>query len=219
MSSNLDGIHVETELAELALGLIHLKDAQILDAPSALSSMIQESCGVLSADDERKAAVRDMLRHGKYKPTGRGKPACEYLLKAAAESRFPSINNLVDALNLVSLKTQLPISVLDLDLAGTSEFVIRRGREGESFVFNATGQEIGLHDLLLVATKPTDLPCANPVKDSMRTKLTNDTTNALAVVYGPASLQSLVREACAELAELYQQFGGPQIQVSWGFLE
>ena len=32
---------------------------------------------------ERKAAVRDMLRYGSYKPAGRAKPSSEYLLAAA----------------------------------------------------------------------------------------------------------------------------------------
>ena len=36
-----------------------------------------------------KAAVRDLLRFGAYKPTGRGKPASEYLLNAAAEGTVP----------------------------------------------------------------------------------------------------------------------------------
>jgi hypothetical protein len=32
----------------------------------------------LRRDEEVRAAVRDLLRHGGYKPTGRGKPASEY---------------------------------------------------------------------------------------------------------------------------------------------
>lgn len=218
MKQDLEGIRIETQLEEIVFGLIRLSGAQIENAPQALSAQIESACTSFSADDERKAAVRNMLRHGKYKPTGRGKPACEYLLKAAQEARFPAINNLVDALNLVSLKTQLPISVIDTDLAGTNEFVIRRGREGESFVFNATGQEIGLHDLLLVATQPDDQACANPVKDSMRTKLTDETQNALAVVYGPVALKDAVQAATVDLASLYQLFGGPDIRVTSGFV-
>ena len=60
--------------------------------------MANESCAraVAARDSERsgarRASVRDMLRFGAYKPTGRGKPASEYLLNAAAEGHFPFIS-------------------------------------------------------------------------------------------------------------------------------
>ncbi|HSA24208.1 MAG TPA: hypothetical protein P5076_22295, partial [Myxococcota bacterium] len=34
--------------------------------------------------------VRAMLRHGKYRPSGRAKPASEFLLRAALEGTFPA---------------------------------------------------------------------------------------------------------------------------------
>ena len=36
--------------------------------------------------------VRDLLRHGGFKPAGRSKPASEYLAAAFAEDRFPRIS-------------------------------------------------------------------------------------------------------------------------------
>jgi DNA/RNA-binding domain of Phe-tRNA-synthetase-like protein len=218
MDVSLDGIQVHCGLEAITCGLIRLENAQVLSSAVDLVTKIEQAGLELSLDLDRKAAVRDMLRHGKYKPTGRGKPACEYLAKAAQESRFPIINNLVDGLNLVSLKTQLPISIIDIDLAQTDQFMIRHGHEGESFVFNSGGQTIGLHDLLLVATLPQDEACANPVKDSMRTKLTDESQNALAIIYGPASLSQAVSGAMHELAALYQDFGGDTVRVTSAIL-
>src|SRR5579884_2517050 len=43
-----------------------------------------------------KEAVRNLLKRGGFKPSGRNKPASEYLAQAAREGRFPTINNLVD---------------------------------------------------------------------------------------------------------------------------
>ena len=77
-----------------------------------------------------------MLRNGSYKPTGRGKPANEYLLRAAGEGSFPATNALVDANNLVSLKHMVPISVWDLDLASSHHTLFRLGRDDERYVFN-----------------------------------------------------------------------------------
>src|SRR6185312_1576641 len=74
-----------------------------LDAPAPVSS-----------DDNVRGAVRELLRHGGYKPTGRGKPASEYLLRAVGEGALTSINAAVDACNVASLHSGLPISVVDL---------------------------------------------------------------------------------------------------------
>lgn len=98
---------------------------------------------------ERKAAVRDMLRHGAYKPAGRAKPSSEYLLAAALADDFPLVNGPVDANNAASLAFGYPASVFDLAKTG-SLLRLSRGRAGESYVFNPSGQEIDLEDLLLV---------------------------------------------------------------------
>jgi hypothetical protein len=63
--------------------------------------------------------VRDLLRVGGYKPTGRGKPASEYLVRAASQGKLGPINLLVDACNVVSLHSGVPISVVSLDLAAS----------------------------------------------------------------------------------------------------
>src|SRR5690349_6711452 len=82
-----------------------------------LALMSLEAPTPLRSNDAIRAAVRDLLRHGGYKPTGRGKPASEYLLRAVSEGALGSINPAVDACNVASLHSGLPISVVDLDRA------------------------------------------------------------------------------------------------------
>lgn len=154
------------------------------------------------------AEVRGLLRYGKYKPTGRGKPASEYLLNAAREDRFPRISTLVDINNLVSLRSLLPISLVDIDRAETVRFSVRRGRPGESYVFNAAGQVIDLEDLLLTSRLPEDRPCANPVKDSMDTKLTEISRTVLAVLYATPALGPRLAEATAEFGRALEGWAG-----------
>jgi DNA/RNA-binding domain of Phe-tRNA-synthetase-like protein len=137
---------------------------------------------------ERRKRVRAMLRFGKYKPSGRGKPASEYLLRAALspDIDFPRVNGPVNVNNAVSLATGWPASIFDADATGP-HFLIRRGRAGESYVFNTAGQVIDLEDLLCVCRK-TDSgwePCGNPVKDAMATKLGPATRRVAAVLYAP----------------------------------
>jgi DNA/RNA-binding domain of Phe-tRNA-synthetase-like protein len=157
-----------------------------------------------------------MLRHGSYKPTGRAKPASEYLLRTAVEGQVPVINVLADANNVVSLESLFPISIIDLDLAGVDRFVVRRGRAGESYVFNPSGQELGLQDLLLVAGLPQDSPLATPVKDSQATKTSPTTRRALGIVYAPSSLALDLKSATERLAGLLQKHAGAV--VTWGVL-
>lgn len=206
-------IHVRVEVPNVAAGVVHA--IGVSEAPSspdlaaALDVAIARARAWTDADvEEVRRAVRDMLRHGKYKPTGRGKPASEYLLQSAREDRFPRISRLVDVNNLVSLETLLPISIVDVDRAGARELVVRRGRAGESYVFNSAGHAIELEDLLLAAVLPDDRPCANPVRDSMETKVAETTREVVAIVYAPAALRARLEQANQRLAAALESWCG-----------
>jgi hypothetical protein len=146
----------------------------------------------------RKAAVRGMLRYGSYKPAGRSKPSSEYLLTAALEEDFPLVNGPVDVNNAVSLEWGYPASLFDLDLCGPS-LLLRRGLEGEAYVFNPSGQSIDLKDLLCICRLENGkwIPCGNPVKDAMSTKIRETTHSVAAVVYAPAADPAADIEAAA----------------------
>jgi DNA/RNA-binding domain of Phe-tRNA-synthetase-like protein len=152
---------------------------------------------------ERKAAVRDMLRFGKYKPAGRGRPSSEYLLAAALEGDFPLVNGPVDANNAVSLEWGYPASVFDSAKTGP-DLYLRRGLAGESYVFNPSGQTIELEDLLVICRRGRAggasawEPCGNPVKDAMATKVFEDARGVVAIVYAPTADGKGRLESCAE---------------------
>lgn len=160
-----------------------------LETPSFFTELLAqiETAGEEFVPASLRARVRQMLRYGHYKPTGRGKPASEYLLHAALNGSFPLVNGPVDVNNVVSLASGLPGSIFDADLSGT-HLLLRRGLPGESYVFNPSGQVIDLEDLLLVCRKDDDnwTPCGNPVKDAMETKVRPGTRNVVAVLYAPA---------------------------------
>jgi DNA/RNA-binding domain of Phe-tRNA-synthetase-like protein len=158
----------------------------------------------LRRDEQVRAAVRDMLRRGGYKPTGRGKPASEYLLRAAGEGTLGSINLAVDACNAVSLHSGLPISVVDLDRAH-APFCIAVAPQGASYVFNPAGQEIDLAGL--VCLHDADGPCANAVRDAQRTKTGAETMATLSVVWGAAGHEERLREAVEWYRGLLERTG------------
>ena len=167
-------------LGELA-SPVTVRDALALDAPAPLAR-----------DEAVRAAVRDMLRHGGYKPTGRGKPASEYLVRAVSEGALGAINPAVDACNAVSLHSGFPISVVDLDRA-RAPFRIGVAPAGAAYVFNASGQEIDLAGLLCLFDAAG--PCANAVRDAQRTKTRPETRSTLSVVWGASGHENRLRAA------------------------
>lgn len=171
---------------------------------SVMSLLSATATAPLSSDEAVRTAVRDLLRHGGYKPTGRGKPASEYLVRAVGEGALGSINLAVDACNVASLHSGLPISVVDLSLA-RPPFRIGVAPEGSSYVFNQGGQTIDLGGLLCLFD--ADGPCANAVKDAQRTKTTPATVKTLSVVWGTTALQGRAAKTEAWYRSLLESAG------------
>lgn len=192
----------------LKLGLIHAEyPTRLADMASPdwlIALMAQDAEAPIARGEETRGRVRDLLRHGGYKPTGRGKPASEYLVKASADGPLRSINLAVDLCNAVSLHSGLPISVVDLDLAEPPLRVAIAG-EGAAYVFNPSGQEIKVEGLLCVHDSAG--PCANAVKDSMRTKTTDDTRRVLCFVWGSSELAELTDATVNWYRELHERAG------------
>lgn len=168
--------------------------AEVETPPAVLDGLALEADVPLSRDEAVRSAVRDLLRVHGYKPTGRGKPASEYLVKAAEGGFLGPINAAVDVCNAVSLHSGLPISVVDLGRA-PPPFRIAPGREGDAYVFNASGHEIKLDGLLCLWDAAG--PCANPVRDSQRTKTHDATRETLSILWAPAALADRLAEAAA----------------------
>lgn len=170
-----------------------LRDLLAVDAPAPLA-----------ADDAVREVVRALLRHGGFKPTGRSKPASEYLLKAAREKTLGPINPAVDACNAVSLHSGLPISVVDLARA-TEPFRVAVAPAGAAYVFNASGQSIDLGGLLCLFD--TAGPCANAVKDAQRTKTDAATRRTLSLIWGTAALPGRAAQAGEWYRKLLGEMG------------
>jgi len=145
----------------------------------------------MQSSDEFRLAVRDLLRHGGFKPTGRNKPASEYLIKAANGGLRSTINLAVDACNAVSLHSGLPISVVDAERA-RKPFRVEVAPPESEYVFNNAGQVIRLDGLLCLFD--ADGPCGNAVKDSQRTKTGPETCRTLSLIWGTTALPNRAAE-------------------------
>ena len=183
-----------------------------LSTPDGLLGLLAlDALSPFQRGDELRRAVRDMLRHGGYKPTGRGKPASEYLVREAQAGPLPSINLAVDACNAVSLHSGFPVSVIDADLANPP-YRIGLAPEGASYVFNRGGQEIDLRGLLCVFD--AEGPCGNGVKDSQRTKTHEGTRRTLSVVWGCVEYEDRLERVVAWYRELLESAGATTEAIS-----
>jgi DNA/RNA-binding domain of Phe-tRNA-synthetase-like protein len=179
--------------------------------PDLLALLRADAPAPLKSDDGVREAVRQLLRQGGFKPTGRSKPASEYLVKAVGEGRLASINLAVDACNVASLHSGLPITVVDLD-KGRPPFRVGVAPAGARYVFNASGQEIDLGGLLCLSD--ADGPCGNAVKDAQRTKTGPETTRTLSLVWGTTALSGRAAQTVAWYRGLLEQHGAKTEEAS-----
>lgn len=177
---------------------------RIVSPPELIAGLSAEADVGLFRTEELRGAVRDMLRHGGYKPTGRGKPASEYLVRTAGEAGIRSINAAVDACNVISLHSGLPISVVDVDRA-SPPFRIGIAPAGTMYVFNPAGQEIDVSGLICLFD--SEGPCGNAVKDSQRTKTHEATLRTLSVIWGCKGFETEVDAANARYQEMLSSLG------------
>jgi DNA/RNA-binding domain of Phe-tRNA-synthetase-like protein len=179
------------------------KPLEELPSPAEVTTLFHmDAPAPLHSDDKVREAVRALLRHGGFKPTGRSKPASEYLIKAVNEKMLAPINLCVDVCNVVSLHSGLPISVVDLERA-RAPLRVGTAPAGSSYVFNASGQSIDLGGLLCLFD--AEGPCANAVKDAQRTKTSGQTRRTLSLLWGTHALPGRAETATTWYRALLEQ--------------
>lgn len=184
--------------------------AELPNPPWLASLLSAHAPSPFERDDDVRTAVRDALRLDGYKPTGRGKPASEYLARAAGDGSLASINLAVDACNVVSLHSGFPISVVDVDRAHPP-FSIATASDDQEYVFNQSGQTIRLGGLACLFDHHG--PCANAVKDAQRTKTGPTTRLTLSVLWGCQTHQERAASAVDWYRDLLHSAGAPTLAV------
>jgi DNA/RNA-binding domain of Phe-tRNA-synthetase-like protein len=183
---------IDPNVSGLKLGLVAASHMTIGPSSPSFTQWCATQVGEvlqqgMTGGESRREAVRAMLRAGGFKPAGRNKPAQEYLFRTLSEAgHLPAILNAVDALNVVSVRSGLPISLLASERIGPRSHV-RYGRASERFVFNRAGQELDLEGLVCVCSDDgaSSQPLGTPIKDSMLGKVTETDHQVMAVIYSP----------------------------------
>jgi len=189
MSLALD---VSPELAgRVCLGVLTLEGVAVREADEGLAAEIEAYAAELrgrygdgkSGNVPGAADARTLYKALGLDPT-KTRPSSEALLRRVLKGEALSrINTLVDAMNLCSLRSQLPFGLYDL---GRIEppVLLRKGQPGESYEgIRKAAVHVDGRPVLADARGPF----GNPTSDSARTMVTLATRTALVTVYAPAS--------------------------------
>jgi len=184
-------ITLAPELAgRVLLGVLVLEGVAVRDGDPALVTEVDRHCGELrakygegkSAEVPGAADARTLYKAFGLDPT-KYRPSNEALLRRALKGEpLYRINTLVDALNLSSLRFQLPFGLYDLAKV-EPPVVLRKGGAGESYEGIRKGPVHVEGRPVLADAKG---PFGNPTSDSARTMITLETKTALVVAYAPA---------------------------------
>lgn len=139
-------------------------------------------------------AYRDFFWEIDIDPT-KTRPASEALLRRVLQGKeLPTINTLVDAYNLASLKSEIPLAAFDRK-ALTGNLGMRFAREGESFQGIGMDEPLELNGGEIVVSDSEKLIAVYPYRDSNDTKITTNTEDVLLMVCGVPGVADKLPEA------------------------
>ncbi len=174
----------------LRVGLLTIEGISVREHDAALDAEVDRACASFrerygegrSSEVPGAADARTLYKALGIDPT-KTRPSNEALLRRALKGEtLYRINTLVDALNLVSLREQLPFGLYDLGRV-QPPVVLRKGAAGEAYEGIRKGPVNVEGRPVLVDAQG---PFGNPTSDSLRTCITLDARQALVVAYAPA---------------------------------
>ncbi len=147
-------------------------------------------------------AYRDFYWKLDIDPT-KTRPSGEALLRRVLHgNELPTISTAVDAYNLASMRTMIPISGFDREKL-SPPFNIRFAKDGEEFTGIGMNTPITLTSKMLVLADSKHVLCIYPHRDAERTKITEKTKNILIVGYGAPEITPQQLKEAVEMALAY----------------
>jgi DNA/RNA-binding domain of Phe-tRNA-synthetase-like protein len=175
----------------IRLGVLALEGLTVRPGDAALDAEVDACCvdlrerfgGGPSGAVPGTADARQLYKAVGLDPT-KTRPSNEALLRRALKGRpLYRICTLVDALNLCSLREQLPFGLYDLDRV-RPPVALRPGRPGEGYEGIRKGWvDVHGRPVLVDAVGPF----GNPTSDSARTMIRLEASRALVTCYAPVS--------------------------------
>ena len=207
---------VRERFPDLKLALVEVRGVVVKKQAEGLNELKQE---VLSwvRENYRLETLKDVPIFRLYRdffwrlnidPT-KIRPASEALVRRVLQGKsLPNINTVVDAYNLASIKTGVPLAVFDAEkLKG--DLMMRFARKGEKFLGIGMKEPVTLKGGELVIADEEKLIAIYPYRDSDEAKVTESTTNILVVSCGvPGVDAERLRDAAKTAVDFIGRFCG-----------
>ena len=147
-------------------------------------------------------AYRDFFWSVGVDPT-KTRPASEALIRRILAGKpLPSINTAVDAYNLASIRTGVPIGAFDADLLH-GELSMRFAQEGEEFLGIGMEKPINLQSNQVILIDEKEIIAVYPYRDSDGTKITPGTKTIHIVSCGVPNIEKETVIRAYDLASAY----------------
>ena len=168
-------------------------------------------------DDPLFRAYRDFFWSVGVDPT-KTRPASEALVRRIISGgRLPSINTAVDAYNLASAKSSVPLGAFDADTFDKN-LTMRFAADGERFIGIGMEKPLMLRPNQVVLADSEQIIAVYPYRDSDATKVTSDTRDIHIVACGvPKVERGRVVEGynlCARYLERYAGGVASEAEIS-----
>lgn len=144
-------------------------------------------------------AYRDFFWRVGIDPT-KNRPAAEALIRRVLAGKpLPTINTLVDAYNLASVKSCIALGAFDIEkLSG--DLVLRSAEKGEKFLGIGMSEPIELKGNELVVPDAEKLIAIYPYRDADETKITLATKDVLLLICGAPGIEEKILDGAAQTA-------------------
>jgi DNA/RNA-binding domain of Phe-tRNA-synthetase-like protein len=157
-------------------------------------------------DEPLFRAYRDFFWSVGVDPT-KTRPASEALVRRILSGgKLPVINTAVDAYNLASAVTGIPIAAFDADKV-SGGLTMRFASEGEQFLGIGMQKPVGLREKQVILTDEEQIVAIYPYRDSDATRVSMDTRNILILTCGVPLIGRekviMAYEVCAAYLEGY----------------
>ena len=133
-------------------------------------------------------------------------PAVENLYtRGILQGRFPSINNVVDTCNLISVKKLIPIGVFNSD-AIKGDVTLRLAEEGDTFTPIGKTKTVKIEPSTPILEDDERIISSIGVRDANETKITRNTKNLTLFSWGNSEVpRNHVSETLKETAKALKQ--------------
>ncbi|TFD91880.1 B3/4 domain-containing protein [Jeotgalibacillus sp. R-1-5s-1] len=199
--------------APFSFGIINYHNIVVSESPQMLKGRLQlfQESLFFDLQDKSPSSFRGVAEwrtlfkdHGK--DPNRYRHSTEALLKRIQKQNYlTSINSAIDLNNFFSLQYETPIGIYDsTKIEGSIE--LRLGSENETFE-GLNGRTNSAHNLVIAADQ--NGPFGSPFVDSVKTSVSEETTEALQIIYFRPSLSEENKEKfLASLKEMFIQVNG-----------